>query len=62
MPRDKSLSHEKVKRAIKEEFLEKGYEDASIRSIGTRAGMTSADTMLIRKQCLMPWWSLLSKA
>ena len=42
MPRDKSLSHEKVKKAIKEEFLEKGYKDASIRSIGARAGMTSA--------------------
>ena len=42
MPRDKSLSHEIVKKAIKEEFLEKGYEDASIRSIGARAGMTSA--------------------
>ena len=42
MPRDKSLSHEKVKKAIREEFLEKGYEDASIRSIGARAGMTSA--------------------
>ena len=42
MPRDKSLSHEKVKKAIKAEFLEKGYEDASIRSIGARAGMTSA--------------------
>ncbi len=42
MPRDKTLSHEKVKKAIKEEFLEKGFEDASIRSIGTRAGMTSA--------------------
>ncbi len=42
MPRDKSLSHEKVKKAIKEEFLEKGYEEASIRSIGARAGMTSA--------------------
>ncbi|MBR2294908.1 MAG: TetR/AcrR family transcriptional regulator [Clostridiales bacterium] len=42
MPRDKSLSHEKVNRAIKEEFLEKGFEDASIRSIGARAGMTSA--------------------
>ena len=40
MPRDKTLSHEKVKKAIKEEFLEKGYEDASIRSIGARAGMT----------------------
>ncbi len=42
MPRDKTLSHEKVKKAIKEEFLEKGFEGASIRSIGARAGMTSA--------------------
>ena len=42
MPRDKSLSHEKVKKAVKEEFLEKGFKDASIRSIGARAGMTSA--------------------
>lgn len=42
MPRDKSLSHIKVQKAIKEEFLEKGYEAASIRSIGARAGMTSA--------------------
>ena len=42
MPRDKTLSHEKVKKAVKEEFLEKGFEDASVRSIGARAGMTSA--------------------
>ncbi|MCR5106795.1 MAG: TetR/AcrR family transcriptional regulator [Lachnospiraceae bacterium] len=42
MQRDKTLSHEKVKKAVKEEFLEKGYEDASIRSILARAGMTSA--------------------
>ncbi len=42
MPRDKSLSHVKVNKAIMEEFLEKGYEGASIRSIGARAGMTSA--------------------
>ena len=42
MPRDKSESHMKVNQAIKDEFLEKGYEDASIRSIGARAGMTSA--------------------
>lgn len=42
MPRDKTLSHIKVKKAIKEEFLEKGFEAASIRSIGARAGMTSA--------------------
>lgn len=42
MPRDKTQSHIKVKQAIKEEFLEKGYEGASVRSIGARAGMTSA--------------------
>ncbi len=42
MPRDKSLSHEKVNKAIKEEFLAKGFEEASIRSIAARAGITSA--------------------
>ena len=42
MPRDKSLSHARVRQAIKEEFLEKGFEGASIRSIGAKAGMTSA--------------------
>jgi len=42
MPRDKTVSHEKVNRAIREEFLEKGFEGASVRSIGDRAGMTSA--------------------
>ncbi len=42
MPRDKTQSHIKVNQAIKEEFLEKGYEGASVRSIGARAGMTSA--------------------
>lgn len=42
MPRDKTISHIRVNKAIKEEFLEKGFEAASIRSIGARAGMTSA--------------------
>ena len=42
MPKDKTLSHIKVNKAIKEEFLEKGFEAASIRGIGARAGMTSA--------------------
>lgn len=42
MPRDKTLSHIRVKKAIRDEFLEKGFEAASIRSIGARAGMTSA--------------------
>lgn len=42
MARDKSESHEIVLKAAKREFLEKGFEEASIRSIGKRAGMTSA--------------------
>jgi len=42
MPKDKSASHIKVIKAIREEFIEKGYEDASIRSIALRAGMSSA--------------------
>ncbi|MCR5806094.1 MAG: TetR/AcrR family transcriptional regulator [Oscillospiraceae bacterium] len=42
MPRDKTESHIKVNAAIRAEFLEKGFEKASVRSIGERAGMTSA--------------------
>ena len=42
MPRDKSQSHARVLEAAKVEFLEKGFEKASIRDIGKRAGMTSA--------------------
>lgn len=42
MPKDKSVSHVKINAAMKTEFIEKGYAGASIRSIGQRAGMTSA--------------------
>ncbi len=42
MPRDKKVSHQKVLEAAKKEFLEKGFEGASIRKIGANAGMTSA--------------------
>ncbi len=42
MPKDKTVSHIRVKEAMTREFIEKGYEGASIRSIGARAGMTSA--------------------
>jgi hypothetical protein len=37
MPRDKTESHIKVNIAIREVFMEKGFEGASIRSIGARA-------------------------
>lgn len=42
MPRDKTASHEKIIPAAKKEFLEKGFEKASMRSIANAAGMTSA--------------------
>ncbi|MCR5208918.1 MAG: TetR/AcrR family transcriptional regulator [Lachnospiraceae bacterium] len=42
MPRDKSASHIKIMAAAKEEFLEMGYEKASMRSIAERCGMTAA--------------------
>lgn len=42
MPRDKEINRNRIIKAAKEEFLEKGFEKASIRSIGSRAGVTSA--------------------
>ena len=42
MPRDKSLSHERIIRAAREEFSEYGYDKASMRRIGERCGLTAA--------------------
>ena len=42
MPRDKTENHIKIMAAAKEEFLERGYEKASMRSIAGRCGMTAA--------------------
>ncbi len=42
MPRDKTDTHKKVMEAAKKEFLEKGFEKASIRKIAAGAGITSA--------------------
>lgn len=42
MPRDKSLSHEKIIQAAIEEFSEYGYDKASMRRMGDRCGMTAA--------------------
>lgn len=42
MPKDKTASHEKIIPAAKKEFLEKGFEKASMRSIADAVGMTSA--------------------
>ncbi len=42
MPRDKTKTHIKVMEAAKKEFLEYGYEDASMRRIGSQCGITAA--------------------
>ena len=42
MPRDKAVTHIKVLAAAREEFMEYGYENASMRRIGQRCDMTAA--------------------
>ena len=42
MPRDKKESHERIIPAARREFIEKGFEKASIRTIAANAGLTSA--------------------
>ena len=42
MPRDKTASHAKILAVAREEFLEQGFEKASMRRIGERCGMTAA--------------------
>ncbi|MPM19280.1 hypothetical protein SDC9_65701 [bioreactor metagenome] len=42
MPKDKSASHARIIPAAKQEFLEKGFEKASMRAIAALAGLTSA--------------------
>ena len=42
MPRDKTVTHIKVLAAAREEFMEYGYENASMRRIGQRCDMTAA--------------------
>ena len=41
MPKDKTDSHNRIIEAATQEFLEKGFQEASTRSIASRAGMTS---------------------
>lgn len=42
MPRDKTVSHEKIVKAALREFLDKGYEQASMKAVADAVGMTSA--------------------
>lgn len=42
MPKDKTATHAKVLEAAREEFMEYGFERASMRRIGQRANMTAA--------------------
>ena len=42
MPKDKTANHVRIISAARKEFLEKGFEKASMRSIATAVGMTPA--------------------
>ena len=42
MPRDKTANHIKIMAAAKAEFMEKGFDKSSMRSIAERCGMTAA--------------------
>ena len=42
MPRDKTANHVKILAAARDEFMEYGYGNASMRRIGERCGMTAA--------------------
>jgi AcrR family transcriptional regulator len=42
MPRDKTETHEKIIPCAEKEFLDKGFEKASMRTIATNAGMSAA--------------------
>ena len=42
MPRDKTISHQKILAAARQEFMADGFEQASMRRIGERCGMTAA--------------------
>lgn len=42
MPKDKTETYEKILPAAREEFLEKGFEQASMRNIAAKVGMSAA--------------------
>lgn len=42
MPKDKTRSHQKIVQAALQEFLQKGYEQASMKAVADAVGMTPA--------------------
>ena len=61
MPRDKTESHARVLAAARDEFMEYGFEKASMRRIGERCGMTAAGlyrTAVTRRISSGKSWSL----
>lgn len=42
MPKDKTASHIRVMAAVRDEFMEFGFEKASMRRVGERCGLTAA--------------------
>ena len=42
MPKDKTESHDLIIKVAKQEFLEKGFMNVSMREIGKKVGLTQA--------------------
>lgn len=42
MPRDKTATHDRIIRAMRKEFLERGYEKASLNRVSAEVGITTA--------------------
>ena len=42
MPRDKTLTHARIVRCMREEFLKYGYEKASLNRVSAKVGITTA--------------------
>ena len=50
---------ERILSAAMQEFLEKGYQSASLRNIVKTAGVTTGafmDTIRAKRNCLRRWW------
>ena len=65
MPKDKTISHVRVMAAARDEFMEYGFEKASMRRVGERCGLTQrACTGIagIRRICLTSWLLRRSKS
>lgn len=60
MEQTSSSTLERIHLAAKAEFLEKGYQAASLRNIVKNAGVTTGaftGIMIAKRHFLLPWWT-----